>query len=232
MEQQPEAEDALRRQLAALLAELQRHRRPQTVGGLTDTVFGLSITLLATAIDVNAGPGKMVTQLLAFAYCFFTLAYIWLRRYQLVRRMTAETEGFVRLNFALLFLVISYTFVLRLFALPAPTAHNNAGLNPGAVLLFAVVTALVQAVLGALYQYALAKDLVQKDDLPRLERTRTAAFVSSAAFALTAPVALVSTQATLYCWLAIWALRVGAIQVERGRHWRATHAHVARQVEG
>ena len=103
-------------------------RRPQVVGGLNDTVFGLSITRLATAITIRPESPtheSLVAQLGALAYSFFVIAHIWLRRYQLVQRMRVEPVGFLGLNFLLLFLVISYTYILRLFALSSLSSNGK-----------------------------------------------------------------------------------------------------------
>jgi uncharacterized membrane protein len=170
---------------------------PQVVGGLNDTVFGLSITLLATAIDLRAGdpPAHIARQLIGFAYAFFAVAIIWLRRYQLVRKMRAEPLGFIRLNFLLLFLVISYTWVLRLFTLSGGSADT------AAVFLFALLTALVMGTLAVQHQYALRHNLMAPQQRAPVANARNLLLIGGLVFAVSTPLALIHLQLAFVCWL-------------------------------
>lgn len=189
--------------------------RPQVVGGLNDTVFGLAITLLATAIDIHAGlpVNRIASQLLGFGYAFFAIAIIWLRRYQLVRKTHAEPLSFIRLNFLLLFLVISYTWVLRLFALSGGNADT------AAVFLFALLTALVMGTLAGQHAYVLRRGLVAPAERASVRSARNGLLISSLVFALSTPLALVNLRLAFACWLlAIPAGLAHRIARDRSRH--------------
>ena len=197
--------------------------RPQVVGGLNDTVFGLSITLLATAIDLRAGdpPPHIARQLIGFAYAFFAIAIIWLRRYQLVRKMRAEPLGFIRLNFLLLFLVISYTWVLRLFTLSGGSADT------AAVFLFALLTALVMGTLAVQHQYALRYELIASQEHAPVANARNLLLIGCLVFAVSIPLALIHVQLAFVCWLmTIPAGLVRRIVNVRRRHG-VTHSAAA-----
>lgn len=176
-------------------------RRPQVVGGLNDTVFGLAITLLATAINITPADqsGKILAQLTSFAYAFFIIALIWLRRYQLVRRMRIETEGFLRLNFVLLFLIISYTYILRLFVTAQTSSQQS-----NVLVLFAVLTTLVNLTVAVQHQYALFYHLVAPADRPHVVRVRNAVLITAIAFAVSIPFAIASAGLSfivIFWWL-------------------------------
>ncbi|HEV2405420.1 MAG TPA: TMEM175 family protein [Ktedonobacterales bacterium] len=179
-------------------------RRPQVVGGLNDTVFGLSITLLATAITIRpeSPTHELVAQLGALAYSFFVIAHIWLRRYQLVQRMRVEPVGFLRLNFLLLFLVISYTYILRLFALSSLTANGkSSGPSTSALFLFALLTALINITVAAEYEYALRRNIVAEADRPFVAQARLSILLGALVFAISIPFVLIHFQIAIAIWL-------------------------------
>lgn len=166
--------------------------KPQLVGGLTDTVFGVAITLLATSLSINSSTPtpQILQQLFGFAGSFLIIAVIWLRRFQLLRWMRVEPAAFIRLNFALLALVVSYTYVLRLFTL---SQTRNTG--EFALFLFAILSASVWGVLAGLAQVALHTGAIMSRYRRQAARLRDAALITCGGFALAAGLVFISLQA-------------------------------------
>lgn len=212
---------------AAAVEASDHERRPQVVGGLNDTVFGLSITLLATAITIRpeSPTRELVAQLGALAYSFFVIAHIWLRRYQLVQRMRAEPVGFLRLNFLLLFLVISYTYILRLFALSSLTANGKSGgPSTSALLLFAALTALINMTVTAEYEYALRRNLVAEADRPFVSEARLSILLGALVFAVSIPFVLIHYQIAIAIWLCSVPAGLALRRITRRRERRPAKA--------
>ena len=184
--------------------EPEPERRPQAVGGLNDTVYGLSITLLATAINIRPDSPRhdLLAQLAALAYSFFVIAHIWLRRYQLVQRMRTEPVGFIRLNFVLLFLVISYTYILRLFALSSANVNGKTtGPGTSALFLFALFTALINATVGAEYEYALRTNIVTQKNREFVSAARLSILLGAVVFAISIPFVFIHYQLAIAIWI-------------------------------
>jgi uncharacterized membrane protein len=202
-------------------AELEPEHKPQAVGGLSDTVFGLAITLLGAslAISPTSSLGQILQQLGGFASAFFIIALVWMRRHRLLRWMRHEPLNFTRVNFVLLFLVISYTYILRLLTL-STTSHS--------VLLtfalFAILTALVNSALALLYHLALRDGVVMSRFEPQARQIRADLLITSAAFLLAAALIFVDWRLAVVVVIALLASRVILRQVRRWRKRKAARA--------
>lgn len=187
--------------------------KPQLVGGLTDTVFGVSITLLAGSLSINSTTptSRILQQLGGFAAAFLLLAIIWLRRFQLLRWMRVEPLAFIRLNFALLALVVSYTYVLRLF-----TLSEDKSTGEFAFFLFALLSALVWGVMAGLAHIALRAGVVMSRYQRQAARFRRVALITCAGFALAAGLVFVSPGAASIILIASFSIgRLSRLVLDR-----------------
>jgi uncharacterized membrane protein len=187
--------------------------KPQLVGGLTDTVFGVAITLLATSLSINSSTPtpQILQQLFGFAGSFLIIAVIWLRRFQLLRWMRVEPPAFIRLNFALLALVVSYTYVLRLF-----TLSGTKGAGEFALFLFAILSASVWGVMASLAQVALHTGVVMSRYRRQTTRMRDVSLLTCGGFALAGGLVFLSLQAASIMLTASFGLgRLYRLVLER-----------------
>lgn len=198
--------------------------KPQLVGGLTDTVFGVSITLLAGSLSISSATPttQILQQLGGFAASFVILALIWLRRFQLLRWMRVEPPTFTRLNFTLLALVVSYTYILRLFTL---SASKNTG--EFAFALFAVLSALVWGVVAGLTQVALHEGAIMSRYRRQAILMRNSLLLICAGFVVAAALVYISWQAaTASMALAFVSGRIYRLILERKhRHEEREQKH-------
>lgn len=89
------------------------------IEALTDAVFALSLTLIVVTLEPPRTWLELretFVQTPVFAACFAVLAWLWLTHYRFHRRFGLEDLGTTWLNFALLFLIVTYVYPLRFLA--------------------------------------------------------------------------------------------------------------------
>lgn len=177
--------------------------KPQLVGGLTDTVFGVAITLLAGALSISSksSASQIIQQFGGFAGSFLILALVWLRRFQLLRWMRVEPPTFTRLNFILLALVVSYTYILRLF-----TLSDTRDTGEFAFFLFGVLSALVWGMVAVLAQTALHEGVIMSRYRRQAVQLRNALLLICAGFAVAAGLVFISWEVASISMGAAFAL--------------------------
>ncbi len=91
--------------------------RPR-IQGLSDLIFGLALSIgaiqLITTQSLPQNPTQLVAVLTAFGFSFLILINVWNRYTITMSVMPAETPGLVRLNMALLFLVVIEPYLFNL----------------------------------------------------------------------------------------------------------------------
>jgi uncharacterized membrane protein len=89
--------------------------------GLSDAVFGFSVTLLVVSLEVPDSFDELLATMrgfFAFAICFALLLAVWHEHYKFFRRYGLADNLTIALNSALLFIVLVYVYPLKfLFAL-------------------------------------------------------------------------------------------------------------------
>ncbi len=96
-----------------------RNREVSRLEGLSDAVFGFSITLLIVSLEVPKTSGELIETMrgfVAFAFTFFILFTIWHRQFTYFRRYGLEDTVAITLNGALLFVVLFFIYPLKFLA--------------------------------------------------------------------------------------------------------------------
>ena len=86
------------------------------IEGLSDAVFAFAITLLVVSLEVPKTFDELLATMrgfFAFAICFALLFAVWNEHYKFYRRYGLWDASTVRLNAALLFVVLLYVYPLK-----------------------------------------------------------------------------------------------------------------------
>jgi uncharacterized membrane protein len=84
--------------------------------GFSDAVFAFAITLLVVSLEVPATFDELLATMrgfLAFAICFYLLLVVWFEHYKFFRRYGLDDFYTMRLNAAMLFIVLFYVYPLK-----------------------------------------------------------------------------------------------------------------------
>jgi uncharacterized membrane protein len=128
---------------------------------LSDLIFGLALSI--SALVLISQPPRNLQEILidvvGFSYIFFILVVIWMRYSAALAFGESETPGQIRLNFAILFLVLLVPYFFFLLA-RGPTGFVDSRMNEVASILFALNLAAIMSIL-AIFSDQIAK--CQKD---------------------------------------------------------------------
>jgi uncharacterized membrane protein len=84
--------------------------------GFSDAVFAFAITLLVVSLEVPTTFDELLATMrgfFAFAICFYLLLVVWFEHYKYFRRYGLDDFYTMRLNAALLFIVLFYVYPLK-----------------------------------------------------------------------------------------------------------------------
>jgi uncharacterized membrane protein len=84
--------------------------------GFSDAVFAFAITLLVVSLEVPTTFDELLATMrgfFAFAICFYLLLVVWFEHYKFFRRYGLDDFYTMRLNAALLFIVLFYVYPLK-----------------------------------------------------------------------------------------------------------------------
>ncbi len=168
--------------------------------GFFDAVYGFALTLLVTTIDVSGEQhwqslGSLLAedgaQLLSFLISFAVIVAFWRQNHARIGEFTALDSRTISANIVVIGCVVFIPFTTEamgdadLQELPLPTAVY--ALNVGVAMLANIV----------MYQVALARGLVDNDDLPRARRARLVS-------ALVQPVVMFASIPVTYIGVSLW----------------------------
>jgi len=86
------------------------------IEGFSDAVFAFAITLLVVSLEVPTTFDELLATMrgfFAFAICFYLLLVVWFEHYKFFRRYGLDDFYTMRLNAALLFIVLFYVYPLK-----------------------------------------------------------------------------------------------------------------------
>ena len=131
------------------------------IEAFSDVVFGFALTLIVVSVEVPKSFDALHMTLrgfLPFALCFALLGSIWHSHYQFFRRYSLHDGATIRINFALLFVVMFYVYPLK-FLFTLATVGGQMLMSPRELtylmLLFGVGFTAIYALLATLYANAL-----------------------------------------------------------------------------
>jgi uncharacterized membrane protein len=84
--------------------------------GFSDAVFAFAITLLVVSLEVPTTFDELLATMrgfFAFAICFYLLLVVWFEHYKFFRRYGLDDFYTMRLNAAMLFIVLFYVYPLK-----------------------------------------------------------------------------------------------------------------------
>lgn len=142
--------------------------RPKSrLEAFSDGVFAIAITLLALEIGVPEGSGDDLAQAildqwpsyLAYLVSFATIGAVWLK-HSAITDLMPQTDGvFLRINLALLLFVVFLPFPTRLVA---EYIDGSESAERTAVVFLTLNILLISVLLGALWQYARRRKLIDE----------------------------------------------------------------------
>jgi uncharacterized membrane protein len=102
------------------LSHTVRRDEPTRLEGFSDTVFGLSLALLAFSLDVPTSVEELrvltIAQFVPTLAAFALMCWIWAEHNSFFRQFGLQDATTIILNCALLFLVVFYTYPLKFMA--------------------------------------------------------------------------------------------------------------------
>ena len=150
-----------------------RHRGHEVtrVEAFSDVVFGFALTLIVVSLEVPQSFDELMHAMRgfpAFAICFATLVWVWHCHHTFFRRYALTDEVTTVLNFALLFVVLFYTYPMKyMFSMIANRKGDGAD-APMLFLIYGLGFAGIFAVFTAMYARAWAKrDALELNELER-----------------------------------------------------------------
>ena len=181
-------------------------RRLGRVDSFSDGLFSIAATLLVLSIDVptvpegdlNGALDSLLPSLLAYFISFAVVGLFWLRHHEFFGRLQASDSRLAALNLVFL------SFVALL---PVPTELLGRYDNSAApVVIYAVFILILSALLRALFHHARKAHLMAPgQEVPADNAGAAAVWI---AFALSIPLAFVSPDLGMYCWILAWPLRI------------------------
>lgn len=144
-----------------------RGHEPTRLEGISDAVFGFSITLLLVSLDVPKSYAALMRSLKGFppfALCFAILFLLWYEHHKFCRRYALEDRVTLLLTAVLLFVVLFYVYPLKfLFTMMVDSWFGGTGFRaiPGVhqgrvlMIVYGAGVSAVYAVYAGLYANAL-----------------------------------------------------------------------------
>jgi uncharacterized membrane protein len=93
-----------------------RAREVSRIEAFSDVVFGFALTLIVVSLEVPQSFEELMHAMRgvpAFAICFAMLTWVWHCHHTFFRRYAMHDEVTIALNFALLFVVLCYTYPMK-----------------------------------------------------------------------------------------------------------------------
>ncbi|HEX5911106.1 MAG TPA: TMEM175 family protein [Thermoleophilaceae bacterium] len=180
-------------------------RRLGRVDSFSDGLFSIAATLLVLSIDVpdvpeadlNGALDSLLPSLLAYFISFAVVGLFWLRHHEFFGRLQASDSRLATLN------LIFLSFIALL---PVPTELLGKYDNSAApVVIYAVFILVLSLLLRALFHHARTAGLLAPGQVLPVDNVAAAAVWG--AFALSIPVAFVSPDLGMYCWILAWPMR-------------------------
>ncbi len=176
----------------------------------SDCVFAIAMTILALTIRVPPVPEdevarairKLVPVLFSYFLSFAVISLFWLAHHRMFSRIRRLDTTLIVMNLVLLSLVALMPFPTDLL--------GRYGDSVAAVVLYATTTAALGTASAAIWLWASSGQRLIDPATPRDVVNHYTARVLSVpiVFALSIPIALVSTSAAQYFWLLVIVLRI------------------------
>jgi uncharacterized membrane protein len=171
---------------------------------LSDGVFAIALTLLILNVANPEGGtfsdrfSDVAPAIGAYALSFAVIAMLWMRHHALFRDMVRIDSRLTVLNLAYLGLIAFIPFPTGLI--------SDQGDVPFSVVMYAGTMALSALLAAGVRRYALASGLLDPSSISAQEGLSRVLIVAGV-FALSIPVAFVSTDAAKFVWLLLVAQR-------------------------
>lgn len=178
---------------------------------LSDGVFAIAMTLLVLSIDVPPGTvadrlpdelAKTWPELTSYFLSFAVIGLNWIVHHQIFRSI-AWFDRWLS--------VANLVYLAFIALLPFPTELiGEFGEEPLALAIYAANIVVLSGLNTAMYWHAAHHGLLREREDPDLTRRKTMlGLVPAATFAVSIPVAFVSTTLAFALWVSSWFLRNG-----------------------
>jgi hypothetical protein len=163
------------------------HPKPR-IESLSDLIFGLALSVGALSLLSKPPntPAEVTSDILAFAFSFLILIYVWMSYTRIMSVLPLETRTTLVLNILMLFLVVVEPYLFYLVTLLGHAGEH--GIIDYASVIYALDMGGLMAILG-FFEHELSveeKGLLPQELLPKHRRARNALFLSAALFFVTA----------------------------------------------
>jgi uncharacterized membrane protein len=168
------------------LPEKATHPRPR-IETLSDMIFGLALSIGALSLlsKPPSTPGEVRSDIVAFAFSFLILIYVWMSYTRIMSVLPLETGATIFLSILMLFLVVIEPYLFYLVTLFGDVLEYR--LVEYASVIYALDMGGLMAIL-AFFNHELSveeKRLIPQEVLARHKRARNLLFVSAGLFFLT-----------------------------------------------
>ena len=158
------------------------------IESLSDLIFGLALSVGALSLlsKPPSTPAEVTSDILAFAFSFLILIYVWMSYTRVMSVLPLETRRTLVLNVLMLFLVVVEPYLFYLVSLVGHAGER--GIIDYASVIYALDMGGLMAILG-FFNHELSveeRGFLPQGLLPRYRRARNGLFVSAALFFVTA----------------------------------------------
>ena len=152
------------------------------VENLVDLVFGLALSIgsLILVTSPPKNPHELLEDVIAFAYGFIILVFIWEEFSQHMMLVKVETKGMLRTTYIMLFLVAIEPYLFNLITSPQQTGPNVEMIDSLASMIYALDLAGLMLVLAFFSDHIAKQNDLEDSSLRAIYRSKRDSFLLSA----------------------------------------------------
>ena len=152
------------------------------VENLVDLVFGLALSIGSLILITNPPQNShdLLEDVIAFAYGFIILVFIWEEFSQTMMVVKVETKGMLRTTYIMLFLVAIEPYLFNLITSPQQTGPNVEMIDSLASMIYALDLAGLMLALAFFSDHITKQNNLEHSSLRAIYRSKRDSFLLSA----------------------------------------------------